>query len=44
MPTIDERFQRVDQLIDAMDARLRAIAGQNEALAEMVQALGGYVR
>lgn len=43
MPTIDARFQRVDQLIDAMDARLRAIARQNGALAEMVQVLGGYV-
>ncbi len=43
MPTIEERFHRVDQLIDAMDTRLRAIARQNEALAEMVQVLGGYV-
>jgi hypothetical protein len=40
---IEERFARVDQLIAAMDERLRTIARQNATLAEMVEVLGGYV-
>lgn len=43
MASIEERFARVDQLIAAMDDRLRTIAAQNAALGEMVQVLGGYV-
>ena len=38
---IVERFAELDQLIDAMDERLRLIARQSAALAVMVEQLVG---
>jgi len=43
MATPDERFAEVDEAIEETNRRLRVIARQNAALAEMVEVLGGYV-
>lgn len=42
-PGTAERFAEIDGYIEQVDERLRLIARQNAALAEMVEVLGGYV-
>lgn len=40
---VAERFRETDEYIHQMDERLRSIARQNAALAEMVEVLGSFV-